>query len=85
MLGYLLDLYFYNPDLRYISCVHCHFVGMLFISGIKTRLIKIIAGTGLLLMPLGWFVLKEYQKQRILVFLNPDIDPLWIWLSYYSI
>jgi len=26
-------------------------------------------------MPLGWFVLKEYQKQRILVFLNPDIDP----------
>ena len=25
-------------------------------------------------MPLGWFVLKEYQKQRILVFLNPDIE-----------
>ena len=66
-------------------CILLFFVGMLFISGIRTRLIKIIAGTGLLLMPLGWFVLKEYQKQRILVFLNPDIDPFWIGLSYYSV
>ena len=26
--------------------------------------------------PLGWFFLKEYQKQRILVFANPGLDPL---------
>jgi rod shape determining protein RodA len=28
------------------------------------------------IIPLVWFFLKEYQKQRILVFLNPDRDPL---------
>jgi len=27
-------------------------------------------------IPLVWFFLKEYQKRRILVFLNPDRDPL---------
>lgn len=28
------------------------------------------------MVPLIWFFLKEYQKKRILVFLNPDRDPL---------
>jgi rod shape determining protein RodA len=27
-------------------------------------------------VPMIWFFLKEYQKRRILVFLNPDRDPL---------
>jgi len=26
--------------------------------------------------PLVWFFLKDYQKRRILVFLDPDLDPL---------
>jgi len=34
----------------------------------------IIAGT--ISVPLVWFFLKGYQKQRILTFLNPDRDPL---------
>lgn len=29
-----------------------------------------------ILIPAIWFLLKEYQKQRILTFLNPDRDPL---------
>ena len=32
--------------------------------------------SGAVLVPLIWFFLKEYQKKRILVFLNPDRDPL---------
>jgi len=63
--GVPIALVFLQPDLGTSLVYIAIFVGMLFISGIKTRLI----------MPLGWFVLKEYQKQRILVFLNPDIDP----------
>jgi rod shape determining protein RodA len=27
-------------------------------------------------IPMVWFFLKEYQKRRILIFLNPDRDPL---------
>jgi len=73
--GIPILLVFLQPDLGTSLVYIAIFVGMLFISGIKTKLIKIIASVTLLLMPLGWFVLKEYQKQRILVFLNPDIDP----------
>ena len=62
--GVPIALVFLQPDLGTSLVYIAIFVGMLFISGIKTRLIKIIAGTGLLLMPLGWFVLKEYQKQE---------------------
>lgn len=32
--------------------------------------------TGLSAIPLLWFMLKDYQKDRILTFLDPDRDPL---------
>lgn len=73
--GIPILLVFLQPDLGTSLVYIAIFVGMLFIAGIRARLIKIIAGVGIMLLPLGWLVLKEYQKQRILVFLNPDIDP----------
>ncbi|MBI2163160.1 MAG: rod shape-determining protein RodA, partial [candidate division NC10 bacterium] len=39
------------------------------------RLVPFIVGGGVL-APLLWMALKEYQRRRILVFLNPDLDPL---------
>ncbi|MFH1673481.1 MAG: rod shape-determining protein RodA [Pseudomonadota bacterium] len=35
-----------------------------------------LAALGAAVMPLVWFFLKGYQKQRILTFLNPDRDPM---------
>lgn len=35
-----------------------------------------LSGLGLAAVPVLWFSLKEYQKSRILTFLNPDRDPL---------
>jgi len=35
-----------------------------------------LTGSGLSVVPMVWFFLKGYQKQRILTFLNPDLDPL---------
>ena len=26
--------------------------------------------------PIAWSLLKDYQKKRIMIFLNPDLDPL---------
>ena len=43
---------------------------------IKKRVFIILSGTFLSFVPLVWFVLKDYQKSRILTFLNPDRDPL---------
>jgi rod shape determining protein RodA len=41
----------------------------------RRTLLCLIAG-GASAVPLVWMVLKGYQKQRILTFLNPDRDPL---------
>lgn len=49
---------------------------MLFAGGVPFRYLAILAGIGLLLTPLGWFVLDDYQKERIYVFFDPGRDPL---------
>ena len=53
------------------------------IVGVMTLFVKIerrtlgwLVATLTLLIPLVWFFLHGYQKQRILTFLNPDRDPL---------
>ncbi len=56
---------------------------LVLIAGTMTLFIKIERRTLLALMtfgiaaiPIGWLAIKEYQRQRILTFLNPDRDPL---------
>jgi rod shape determining protein RodA len=56
---------------------------ILIIVGCITLYVKIerkafiaLFGSGTLLVPLVWYFLKGYQKQRILTFLNPERDPL---------
>ncbi len=50
-------------------------LGMLFISRIKASLLRNIFLAGVVLAPIGWHFLKDYQKSRITVFLNPNADP----------
>ena len=49
---------------------------LLFLWGIRYRTILFTALAGVVAMPIFWTFLKGYQKKRILVFLNPDLDPL---------
>ncbi len=43
---------------------------------IEKRAMIAIVSFGTVAIPLGWMLLKGYQKQRILTFLEPDRDPL---------
>ena len=43
---------------------------------IERRSFAYLIASGAVLVPMIWFFLKEYQKKRILVFLDPDRDPL---------
>ncbi|HKK90115.1 MAG TPA: rod shape-determining protein RodA [Desulfobacteraceae bacterium] len=43
---------------------------------VQKRVLSICTGITAAAVPLVWFVLKEYQKARILTFLNPERDPL---------
>jgi len=51
-------------------------ISMLFLWGIRYRYLVITFLAGLLASPLAWNFLKNYQKKRILVFLDPSLDPL---------
>ena len=50
--------------------------GIILYRGLKGQIIKVAAIAVPVLAPLGWFGLHDYQKQRILTFLNPAEDPL---------
>jgi len=45
-------------------------------AGIRLRLLGGLGLAALSLMPLVWFVLKDYQRERFLVYLDPYRDPL---------
>src|SRR5262245_61913275 len=48
----------------------------LFIRGVKpVALVSMVLGV-MLVLPVSWFVLKPYQKDRILTFVYPERDPL---------
>jgi rod shape determining protein RodA len=65
-----------QPDLGTAVTLLPVFVGVAFLAGLRLRLLAIIAIAAL---PLGFFgykfALKDYQKQRIQTFLDPEQDP----------
>lgn len=69
-------LIFKQPDLGTAAILIFLFFAMGLSSPIKKRYFITIIVTGLLISPYAWTLLKDYQKQRLSVFVNPDIDPL---------
>jgi rod shape determining protein RodA len=69
-------LIFRQPDLGTALLMFGIFLGMLFASGTGYRLLTGFFILCASLLPFGWHFLKDYQKDRLLVFLNPNIDPL---------
>lgn len=49
-------------------------VGM-FLAGMRRKYLVTIAVVVLLVLPVSWGVLKDYQKARLVSFLDPDRDP----------
>lgn len=78
--GHVLPILFLTlkqPDMG-TSLVYIVIIcGMLFIAGLDYKLIASMIGAGLASIPIAWkFILSETQKKRVLVFLNPELDPL---------
>ncbi len=66
-----------QPDLGTSLLIASSGIFVLFLAGLSWRLIACLAGLLGAFMPIMWFFLmKEYQKQRVLTFLNPESDPL---------
>jgi len=69
-------LIFKQPDLGTALLLLGIFVVMVYASGISHKYFLGFLGSCALAVPLLWSVMKPYQKDRLMVFLNPNIDPL---------
>lgn len=66
-----------QPDLGTSLLIAASGIFVIFLSGIKWRVILFFLISGLSMAPVLWFyVMRDYQKQRVLTFLNPERDPL---------
>jgi len=65
-----------QPDLGTALLILGSGLFVIFLSGIRWKILFYIGATALLCLPILWFVMHDYQRQRILVLLNPEYDPL---------
>jgi rod shape determining protein RodA len=65
-----------EPDLGSALVLIPVLVFLLVGAGIRLRLLAGLALAGLAALPLAWLVLKDYQRERIMVYVDPYRDPL---------
>ena len=65
-----------QPDLGTSLLIAASGVFVLLLSGILWRYIFTALGLAAAALPGLWAVMKDYQKQRVLTFLDPESDPL---------
>jgi len=65
-----------QPDLGSAATILFILIAMLYLCGVRLRYIIITLLVGILSLPILWHFLRDYQKERLTVFLNPNIDPL---------
>lgn len=76
-LGYLLIpllIVFKQPDLGNAMVLLFIYSVVVLFSGIPKRYILSSVLVLFIVLPIGWFTLKDYQKNRITSFINPEID-----------
>ncbi len=65
-----------QPDLGTALLLMIGGACVLFLAGLSWRIVGAAALMGLASAVAGWQFLQDYQKQRVLTFLDPDSDPL---------
>ncbi len=69
-------LIFKQPDLGTAIIFLPIFLSMLWVGGVRFKYFLATIVTGILCVPFFWHFLKGYQKDRLMVFINPNLDPL---------
>jgi len=72
-----------QPDLGTTLTFFPVLFAMLFVAGASIKYLSILLISGVSALPFFWILLKEYQKNRIRVFWDPNMDPTG--LGYQSI
>ena len=65
-----------QPDLGTALLLFPVLIALLVGAGIRLRLLGALFLGALATLPVAWFLMKEYQRERVLVYLDPFRDPL---------
>jgi rod shape determining protein RodA len=65
-----------QPDLGTAMMLLMMAVAVFFIAGVRLWKFAAVGALGLAAIPIAWQFLHEYQRKRVLTFLNPENDPL---------
>lgn len=68
-------LIFKQPDLGTALVYGAIFAGMLYAGGARRRDLALLGAAGAAATPLLWHLFKDYQRRRLLSFLDPTLDP----------
>jgi rod shape determining protein RodA len=65
-----------QPDLGTAVALLPVTAALIVVGGARWRHLAILAGGALAVLPALWFLLRDYQRERLLVYLDPSRDPL---------
>jgi len=65
-----------QPDLGTALLVAASGAFGLFLAGLQWRVILAMGGVAAAAAPALWYIMHDYQRQRVLTFLDPESDPL---------
>ena len=65
-----------QPDLGTAMILIMVSGGLFFAAGVRLWKFGVVAALGAAAVPVAWQFLRDYQKQRVFTFLNPESDPL---------
>ncbi|HEX8619589.1 MAG TPA: rod shape-determining protein RodA [Thermoanaerobaculia bacterium] len=77
IIGFPVGLIIIQPDFGTAASFFPLIAVAMFFGGIRPRIWAAMILMAVIALPLGWFAfLKPYQKERVMIFLNPERDPL---------
>ncbi|MEQ8196302.1 MAG: rod shape-determining protein RodA [Rhodospirillales bacterium] len=65
-----------QPDLGTAGMLMLAGAALFWLAGVRFALFAATGMAGILTMPVAWQFLHDYQRKRVLTFLNPENDPL---------
>jgi rod shape determining protein RodA len=68
-------LIYLQPDLGTALTLVAVWAVMMWMAGMRLRHLLILTAIGLAVLPLAWFGLEDYMRDRLLLFVNPASDP----------
>jgi rod shape determining protein RodA len=76
MIALPVGLVLLQPDLGTSLMIVMAGITVIFLAGAPLWLFFLGGGSALAALPVAWYFMHDYQKRRVMTFLNPESDPL---------